>query len=138
MALISLRQLLDHAAENAYGVPAFNVNNLEQIQAIMQAADACASPVIMQVSAGGRKYAGAAVPGTVYVLRADAMASAPLLGDSFSSSRPSRACPAPAASQPPPNTARSRSLPRASGLARICASCSAITANRPSRALAVT
>lgn len=60
MALISLRQLLDHAAENAYGVPAFNVNNLEQIQAIMQAADECASPVIMQVSAGARKYAGAA------------------------------------------------------------------------------
>ncbi len=59
MALISLRQLLDHAAENAYGVPAFNVNNLEQIQAIMQAADECASPVIMQASAGARKYAGA-------------------------------------------------------------------------------
>ena len=58
MALISLRQLLDHAAENSYGVPAFNVNNLEQIQAIMQAADETSSPVIMQASAGARKYAG--------------------------------------------------------------------------------
>ena len=58
MSLISLRQLLDHAAEHAYGVPAFNVNNMEQIQAIMQAADACDSPVILQASAGARKYAG--------------------------------------------------------------------------------
>lgn len=58
MALISLRQLLDHAAEHGYGVPAFNVNNLEQVQAIMRAADACDSPVIMQASAGARKYAG--------------------------------------------------------------------------------
>jgi fructose-bisphosphate aldolase class II len=53
-----MRQLLDHAAENDYGVPAFNVNNLEQIQAIMQAADETGSPVIMQASAGARKYAG--------------------------------------------------------------------------------
>ncbi|MBC7573485.1 MAG: fructose-bisphosphate aldolase class II [Herminiimonas sp.] len=58
MALVSLRQLLDHAAEFQYGVPAFNVNNLEQIQAIMQAADATDSPVILQASAGARKYAG--------------------------------------------------------------------------------
>ncbi|UCV03170.1 class II fructose-bisphosphate aldolase [Dechloromonas denitrificans] len=58
MALISLRQLLDHAAEHGYGLPAFNVNNMEQIQAIMQAAEACASPVILQASAGARKYAG--------------------------------------------------------------------------------
>jgi fructose-bisphosphate aldolase class II len=58
MALISMRQLLDHAAENGYGVPAFNVNNLEQIQAIMQAADETDSPVIMQASAGARNYAG--------------------------------------------------------------------------------
>jgi fructose-bisphosphate aldolase class II len=58
MALIALRQLLDHAAEHGYGVPAFNINNLEQIQAIMQAADATASPVILQASAGARKYAG--------------------------------------------------------------------------------
>jgi len=58
MALISLRQLLDHAAENAYGMPAFNVNNLEQVQAIMEAANEVNSPVIMQGSAGARSYAG--------------------------------------------------------------------------------
>jgi fructose-bisphosphate aldolase class II len=58
MAFISLRQLLDHAAENGYGVPAFNVNNLEQIQAIMFAAEETQSPVILQASAGARKYAG--------------------------------------------------------------------------------
>jgi len=60
MAFISLRQMLDHAAENGYGVPAFNVNNLEQIQAIMEAAQATDSPVILQASAGARKYAGEA------------------------------------------------------------------------------
>ncbi|MEH6568453.1 MAG: class II fructose-bisphosphate aldolase [Halioglobus sp.] len=59
MALISMRQLLDHAAEQGYGVPAFNVNNLEQTRAIMEAADETNSPVIMQASAGARKYAGA-------------------------------------------------------------------------------
>ncbi len=59
MALISMRQLLDHAAEHHYGVPAFNVNNLEQMRAIMLAADATNSPVIVQASAGARKYAGA-------------------------------------------------------------------------------
>src|SRR5690554_664055 len=58
MALISLRQLLDHAAEYQYGVPAFNVNNLEQTRAIMEAASETNSPVIMQASAGARKYAG--------------------------------------------------------------------------------
>jgi len=58
MALISLRQLLDHAAENDYGMPAFNVNNMEQVHAIMQAADETDSPVIMQGSAGARSYAG--------------------------------------------------------------------------------
>ena len=58
MPMISMRQLLDHAAEHGYGVPAFNVNNLEQVQAIMQAADKTDSPVIMQASAGARKYAG--------------------------------------------------------------------------------
>jgi fructose-bisphosphate aldolase class II len=58
MALISLRQLLDHAAENSYGLPAFNVNNMEQIHAIMQAAAQVDSPVILQASAGARKYAG--------------------------------------------------------------------------------
>ena len=60
MAMISLRQLLDHAAEHQYGLPAFNINNLEQIQAIMQAADETDSPVILQASAGARKYAGEA------------------------------------------------------------------------------
>lgn len=60
MALISMRQLLDHAAENNYGMPAFNVNNMEQVQAIMQAADETGSPVIMQGSAGARSYAGEA------------------------------------------------------------------------------
>jgi fructose-bisphosphate aldolase class II len=60
MAFISLRQLLDHAAEHGYGVPAFNVNNLEQIRAIMDAADRTNSPVIMQASAGARSYAGPA------------------------------------------------------------------------------
>ena len=58
MALVSMRQLLDHAAENGYGIPAFNVNNLEQVQAIMEAASETESPVIMQASAGARKYAG--------------------------------------------------------------------------------
>ena len=60
MAFISLRQVLDHAAEHGYGVPAFNVNNLEQIQAIMEAAQETNSPVILQASAGARKYAGEA------------------------------------------------------------------------------
>ena len=60
MPLVSMRQLLDHAAENGYGLPAFNVNNLEQVQAIMEAAHETDSPVIMQASAGARKYAGEA------------------------------------------------------------------------------
>jgi fructose-bisphosphate aldolase class II len=59
MALISLRQLLDHAAEHGYGVPAFNVNNMEQMHAIMEAAEETDSPVICQASAGARSYAGA-------------------------------------------------------------------------------
>ncbi len=58
MPLVSMRQLLDHAAENGYGLPAFNVNNLEQVQAIMSAAAETDSPVIMHASAGARKYAG--------------------------------------------------------------------------------
>ncbi len=58
MALISMRQLLDYAAEHDFGMPAFNVNNMEQVHAIMQAADECDSPVIMQGSAGARAYAG--------------------------------------------------------------------------------
>ena len=60
MPLVSMRQLLDHAAENSYGLPAFNVNNLEQVQAIMEAASEMDSPVIMQASAGARRYAGEA------------------------------------------------------------------------------
>jgi len=59
MALVSMRQMLDHAAEYGYGIPAFNVNNLEQVRAIMIAADQTNSPVILQGSAGARKYAGA-------------------------------------------------------------------------------
>ena len=58
MALVTMRQLLDHAAENSYGLPAFNVNNMEQVKAIMIAADETNSPVILQGSAGARKYAG--------------------------------------------------------------------------------
>ena len=54
MPIVSLRQLLDHAAENSYGLPAFNVNNLEQVTAIMEAAHETGSPVIMQASAGAR------------------------------------------------------------------------------------
>jgi fructose-bisphosphate aldolase class II len=60
MPLVSMRQLLDHAAEQGYGLPAFNVNNMEQIQAIMQAAESVNAPVILQGSAGARKYAGEA------------------------------------------------------------------------------
>ncbi|MBI3575563.1 MAG: fructose-bisphosphate aldolase class II [Gammaproteobacteria bacterium] len=59
MALVTLRQVLDHAAEHGYGVPAFNVNNMEQMRAIMEAAAETDSPVIVQASAGARKYAGA-------------------------------------------------------------------------------
>jgi len=60
MPLVSMRQLLDHAAENGYGIPAYNVNNLEQVQAVMSAADEAGAPVILQASAGARKYAGEA------------------------------------------------------------------------------
>ena len=60
MPLVSMRQLLDHAAENSYGLPAFNVNNMEQVWAIMEAASELDAPVIMQASAGARKYAGEA------------------------------------------------------------------------------
>ena len=58
MALVSMRELLDHAAVHGYGIPAFNVNNLEQVQAVMAAADETGAPVILQASAGARKYAG--------------------------------------------------------------------------------
>lgn len=57
MAKITLRQLLDHAAEHDYGVPAFNINNMEQGLAIMEAARACDAPVIIQASRGARSYA---------------------------------------------------------------------------------
>ena len=60
MPIVSMRQLLDHAAENGYGIPAFNVNNLEQVQAVMAAAEEVGAPVILQASAGARKYAGEA------------------------------------------------------------------------------
>ena len=60
MALVSMRELLDHAAAHGYGIPAFNVNNLEQVQAVMSAADEVGAPVILQASAGARKYAGEA------------------------------------------------------------------------------
>lgn len=60
MALVSMRELLDHAALNGYGIPAFNVNNLEQVQAVMEAAKETGAPVILQASAGARKYAGEA------------------------------------------------------------------------------
>jgi fructose-bisphosphate aldolase, class II len=58
MAIVPMRLLLDHAAENGYGLPAYNVNNMEQIQAIMRAADETNSPVILQASRGARSYAG--------------------------------------------------------------------------------
>ncbi|MCX8506525.1 MAG: fructose-bisphosphate aldolase class II [Alphaproteobacteria bacterium] len=58
MALVTLRQLLDHAAENHYGVPAFNINNMEQILAVMAAARKTNAPVIVQASRGARAYAG--------------------------------------------------------------------------------
>ena len=58
MALITLRQLLDHAAEQGYGVPAFNINNMEQGLAILKAAQSCDAPVILQASRGARSYAG--------------------------------------------------------------------------------
>ena len=60
MPLVSMRELLDHAATHGYGIPAFNVNNLEQVQAVMAAADEVGAPVILQASAGARKYAGEA------------------------------------------------------------------------------
>jgi|UniRef100_UPI000D35872D fructose-bisphosphate aldolase class II len=79
MAMISLRKLLDHAAENGYGVPAFNVNNLEQIQAIMQAAERTDSPVILQASAGARKYAGEAFLRKMVEAAAEAYPALPIV-----------------------------------------------------------
>ena len=57
MARITLRQLLDHAADQGYGVPAFNINNMEQGLAIMAAAQKVDAPVIIQASRGARQYA---------------------------------------------------------------------------------
>src|SRR6478735_8954991 len=75
MALVSMRELLDHAAANGYGIPAFNVNNLEQVQAVMEAAKETGAPVILQASAGARKYAGEAFieqyPGIPLVMHQD-------------------------------------------------------------------
>jgi fructose/tagatose bisphosphate aldolase len=68
MALVSLRQLLDHAAEHGYGVPAFNINNMEQVQAIMQAADETDSPAILQTSAGPGRACGWRVDSTLELL----------------------------------------------------------------------
>ena len=56
MALVSLRQLLDHAAEHNYGLVAYNVNNMEQVHAIMQAADETNSPAILKGTVRARKY----------------------------------------------------------------------------------
>ncbi|SPA02117.1 FRUCTOSE-BISPHOSPHATE ALDOLASE (RUBISCO operon) [Cupriavidus taiwanensis] len=79
MALISLRQLLDHAGEFGYGVPAFNVNNLEQIHAIMEAAEETDSPVILQASAGARKYAGEAYLRHMVLAAAEAHPDIPIV-----------------------------------------------------------
>jgi fructose-bisphosphate aldolase, class II len=79
MPLIALRQLLDHAAEHGYGVPAFNVNNMEQIHAIVQAAEACDAPVILQASAGARKYAGEAFIKHLILAATEAYPQVPLV-----------------------------------------------------------
>jgi len=76
--MVSMRQLLDHAAENSYGLPAFNVNNMEQVKAIMEAADATDSPVILQGSAGARKYAGEAFLRHLIMAAAEAYPHIPL------------------------------------------------------------
>jgi fructose-bisphosphate aldolase class II len=77
--MVSMRQLLDHAAENGYGIPAFNVNNMEQVKAIMIAADATDSPVILQGSAGARKYAGEAFLRHLIMAAAEAYPRIPLV-----------------------------------------------------------
>jgi fructose-bisphosphate aldolase, class II len=78
MALITVRQLLDHAAENGYGIPAFNVNNMEQIQAIMEAAAVTESPVILQASAGARTYAGEAFLRALFAAAVETWPSLPV------------------------------------------------------------
>ena len=79
MPLVSMRQLLDHAAENGYGIPAFNVNNLEQVQAVMAAADEVGAPVILQASAGARKYAGESFIKHLILAAAEAYPHIPLV-----------------------------------------------------------
>ena len=79
MPLVSMRQLLDHAAENGYGIPAFNVNNLEQVQAVMTAAAEVGAPVILQASAGARKYAGEAFIKHLILAATEAYPQVPLV-----------------------------------------------------------
>jgi fructose-bisphosphate aldolase, class II len=79
MPLVSMRQLLDHAAENQYGIPAFNVNNLEQVQAVMTAASDVGAPVILQASAGARKYAGEAFIKHLILAAVEAYPKVPLV-----------------------------------------------------------
>ena len=79
MALVSMRELLDHAAANGYGIPAFNVNNLEQVQAVMEAAKEVGAPVILQASAGARKYAGEAFIKHLISAAIEAYPSVPLV-----------------------------------------------------------
>ena len=79
MPLVSMRQLLDHAADNGYGIPAFNVNNLEQVQAVMSAASDIDAPVILQASAGARKYAGEAFVKHLIQAALEAYPSVPLV-----------------------------------------------------------
>jgi fructose-bisphosphate aldolase, class II len=79
MPLVSMRQLLDHAAENGYGIPAFNVNNLEQVQAVMEAAKETGAPVILQASAGARKYAGESFIKHLILAALEAYPSIPLV-----------------------------------------------------------
>ena len=83
MALVAMRQLLDHAAEHGYGVPAFNVNNLEQVQAIMEAAAETRSPVILQASAGARKYAGETFLAHLVTAATSQVSSVGFAGDSI-------------------------------------------------------
>ncbi|MEJ8857805.1 class II fructose-bisphosphate aldolase [Variovorax robiniae] len=79
MALVSMRELLDHAAANGYGIPAFNVNNLEQVQAVMEAAKEVGAPVILQASAGARKYAGEAFIKHLIMAAIEAYPTVPLV-----------------------------------------------------------
>jgi fructose-bisphosphate aldolase, class II len=79
MPLVSMRQLLDHAAEQGYGIPAYNVNNLEQVQAVMTAAAEVGAPVILQASAGARKYAGEAFIKHLILAATEAYPNVPLV-----------------------------------------------------------